>query len=993
MFVNCHSYFSLRYGIHSEETILKIAQSCNAPTVVLTDINNTSACLNFIRLAPKYNIKPLVGVDFRNGVQPLYVAIAQNNVGFFEINQFLTSYTNHNRPFPNNAPNLDQVVFIYPYEQVLLMDKQSFQSNEYIGVSIRDLKKLRFSKLTHWSKHFIAFNPFTFTNKQDFNVHRLLRAINNNLLLSKLPLTEEAIPEDLFLSITFMESAYASYPEIIYQTEQLLDSCKIYFDFSPNRKHQNKKTYSGSPTQDVVMIKQLAEQALPYRYEDINSTIRTRLNKELEVIIKMDYVPFFLINWDIIKYAKSKGYFHVGRGSGANSIVAYLLGITDVDPIELDLYFERFMNLYRSTPPDFDIDFSWRDREDVTQYIFDRWGKEGQVSLLGTYSTFKHSSSVRELGKVFGLPKHEIDKLSDGQYTFKKLDRLSQLVLVYAKRLQGMPNYISVHSAGIIVSEKPIHYFTATDLPPKGFPTTQFDMVIAEDVGLYKYDILAQRGLGKIKDALTIVKQNQPNKVLHDIHQVKPLLHDRNINTLISKAQCIGCFYVESPAMRMLLKKLKVDNYLGLVAASSIIRPGVAKSGMMREYILRHKNPDRRKNAHPVMWDLMSDTYGVMVYQEDVIKVAHHFAGLTLGEADVLRRGMSGKYRSREEFQKVKEKFAINCAGKGYSDQLTQEVWRQIESFAGYAFAKGHSASYAIESYQSLYLKTYFPLEYMVAVLNNGGGYYRVETYVHEARMHGAIIHSPCINKSDYETTILGKNIYLGFRHLHSLETLVANRIVQERKLNGPFQSFDDFIDRVVIGIEQLDILVRIDAFRFTGTDRRSLLWKAYFQANHLPKDQIQAKLFQVEHRKFSLPTFTISQLETAFDQIELIGFPLCNPFLLLAQKPKNDHLALDMLNHINRPFEIFGYMVTVKSTTTVNQDRMQFGTFLDQAGHWIDTVHFPPVVRRYPFRGKGIYRLAGKVTEEFGFISLEVQQCERMDYVEDPRFSVKEDY
>ena len=991
MFLSCHSYFSLRYGIHSEETILKIARKCGINTVALTDINNTSACLNFIRIAPKYNIKPLVGVDFRNGVQPLYVAIAKNNHGFFQINQFLTSHKNQNKPFPSEAPGLEDALFIYPYEQVLLLDKQFFRANEYIGVSIRDLKKLRFSRLNQWSKQFVAYNPFTFTNKQDFNVHRLLRSIDNNQLLSKLPKTEEANPEDLFLTPERIQSAYSSFPEIIYQTEQLLDTCYIYFDFSPDRKHQNKKTYGDSTEDDILFIKQLCEQGLPYRYDQINDVIKTRVKKELDVIIKMDYVPFFLINWDIVKYAKDREYFHVGRGSGANSIVAYLLGITDVDPIELDLYFERFMNLYRSTPPDFDIDFSWRDREDVTQYIFDRFGKSGQAALLGTYNTFKHSASVRELGKVFGLPKSEIDKLSDGQYIFKNLDKLSQLVMVYAKRLQGMPNYISVHSAGIIVSEKPIHYFTATDLPPKGFPTTQFDMVIAEDVGLYKYDILAQRGLGKIKDTLSIIKNNQPKAHLRDIHQVKPLLHDSKINQKISRAQCIGCFYVESPAMRMLLKKLEVDNYLGLVAASSIIRPGVAKSGMMREYILRHKNPDRRKNAHPVMWDLMEDTYGVMVYQEDVIKVAHHFAGLTLGEADVLRRGMSGKYRSREEFQKVKEKFASNCRKKGYSDQITSEVWRQIESFAGYAFVKGHSASYAIESYQSLYLKTYFPLEYMVAVLNNGGGFYRVETYVHEARMHGAIIHPPCVNKSYFDTTILGKNIYLGFQHLHSLETLVANRIVEERINHGVFQSFDDFIDRVPIGIEQLDLLVRIDAFRFTEQDRRTLLWQAYFKLNHISKDHFQSKLFQIQHRKFTLPTFNITQLENAFDQIELIGFPLCNPFLLLAHPPKNKNLSSDMPRYVNRTFEILGYMVTIKNTTTVKQDRMQFGTFLDQEGHWIDTVHFPPVVRKHPFRGKGIYRLVGKVTEEFGFISLEVQYCERMDYIEDPRFSVKE--
>ena len=282
-------------------------------------------------------------------------------------------------------------------------------------------------------------------------------------------------------------------------------------------------TYTGSRHEDEKLIESLCQKGLAYRYKNLSQKIMSRLQKELGIIKKMDFVPFFLVNWDIIDYAKSKGYFHVGRGSGANSIVAYLLGITDVDPIELDLYFERFMNLYRTSPPDFDIDFSWRDREDVTRYIFERFGDKNQVALLATYNTFKHSAAVRELGKVFGLPKHEIDKLSDGKFNFKTLDKISQLVITYSKELQDKPNYLSIHSCGIIISEKSIHYYTATDLPPKGFPTTQFDMIVAEDVGLYKYDILGQRGLGKIKDALQLVKINQPHASSIDIHNAKPL--------------------------------------------------------------------------------------------------------------------------------------------------------------------------------------------------------------------------------------------------------------------------------------------------------------------------------------------------------------------------------------------------------------------------------------------------------------------------------------
>ncbi len=427
-----------------------------------------------------------------------------------------------------------------------------------------------------------------------------------------------------------------------------------------------------------------------------------------------------IINYDIINYAKKNNFFHVGRGSGANSIVAYIIGITDVDPIELDLYFERFINPFRASPPDFDIDFSWKDRNTVTQYIFDRFDN---VALLATYNTFKYRAVVRELGKVFGLPKEEIDKLSK-RVANHKLDNISKLVLKYGKLIEGFPNYVSVHSAGVLILDKPIHYYSATSLPPKGFATVQFDMNIADDVGVFKFDILGQRGLAKIKDALAIIKENNPDAPEIDITDVESFKKDTNINNLLKTGGAVGAYYVESPAMRGLMQKLQTQDYLGLVAASSIIRPGVSGSGMKDEFIKRHRFPEKRKEAHPILLQIMPDTYGVMVYQEDVMKVANQFADLTLGEADVLRRGMSGKYRSVEEFKAVEDKFVSNYRKKGHKDALIFEVWNQIKSFAGYAFAKGHSASYAVESYQSLFLKCYYPIEFMTAVLNNGGGFY-----------------------------------------------------------------------------------------------------------------------------------------------------------------------------------------------------------------------------------------------------------------------------
>ncbi len=986
MYLNCHTYYSLRFGTFSEKELLRLAQENHVTQLVLTDINNTSAALNFVRKAPEYNVRPILGIDFRNGVDQYFVGISKNNKGYLELNNFLSEHLHEAKELPPIAPKFRHAYVVYPFEKVVQNNQYKFAEHEFIGISIANLRKLPFSRLLQLKDKLVVQQPVTFRNKGDFNAHRLLRAIDNNLLLSKLEKTEEANENEKMFPVKNLAAAFSEYPFILENTERLMNSCAIHFDFSKGRKPQNLKTYTATKQEDEEMIERLCQEGLPYRYPDGGDGITERLEKELRLIKSMGFVSYFLINWDIVTHAREQGFFYVGRGSGANSIVAYLLRITDVDPMELDLYFERFINLYRANPPDFDIDFSHRDRPTMTQYIFDRFE---HVALLGTYVTFKERGVIRELGKVFGLPKDEIDFLCERRFDVSKLDAVSRLVIKYGRLIMNMPNYLSIHAGGILISEKPLHWFSATHLPPKGFATTMFDMVIAEDVGLYKFDILGQRGLAKIKESLEIIEYNQPERVAtFDIHDVKTFKKDPKINDLIKTAQCMGCFYVESPAMRMLLKKLEVDNYLGLVAASSIIRPGVAKSGMMREYILRHRNPGRDKErAHPVMLEIMPETYGVMVYQEDVIKVAHHFADLDLGEADVLRRGMSGKFRSREEFQKVKEKFIDNCRKKNYEEKLISEIWEQIASFAGYAFAKGHSASYAVESYQTLFLRAYYPLEYMVAVLNNGGGFYRSEFYVHEARMMGATINPPCVNKSFNKNVIYETAIFLGFGYLRELEHRVSDRILKERTENGDFTSLEDFLDRVFITVDQISILIRIDAFRFTEVNKHKLLWKAHLFLNKNVKID-HPKLFPPEHQDFKIPQLHTTDLEMAFTQLELLGFCLCSPFELLAAPPKNNRCTKDLEPFLNHHIDIYGYLVTVKNAITHNGKRMHFATMIDQEGKVFDTVHFPPVAAQYHFRGRGIYRFYGKVVSEFGFLSIEVIKMEKQNYVPDPRYA-----
>lgn len=989
MYINCHSVFSFRYGTIRVKQLLELAQQNGLNGLGLTDINNTSAAINFVREAQEQQLKPIVGVDFRNGIQQQFLALAQNNKGFLSINDYLSEHLHAERDFPARAELLPHSYIIYPFA--------SFKNHfvqlhdwEYIGIALHELKQLPFSPWRSHQEKFVLKQPVTINAKRDFNIHRLLRAIDKNTLLSKLDPKELCRQDDRMLPLNQVEDLLQDFPLILENTWGLMDNCSISFRYKGSQKsgsvNHNKVSFTGSKVQDQELLRQLCYENLTYRYPDKKQQeqVLLRLDKELKSIQGQGFDAYFLINWDMLRYAREQGFFYVGRGSGANSVVAYLLRITDVDPVKLDLYFERFINPYRENPPDFDIDFSWKDRDTIMDYLFEKYGEHKQIALLATYNTFTYRSLMRELGKVFGLPKTEIDLLAAEKKRKDNPDDYTRLIYRYAAYMDGIPSHLSIHAGGVLISEKPIHYYSATSMPPKGYPTVQFDMVHAEDAGLYKYDVLSQRGLGKIKDALDLVQKRGKDLDL-DIHHTTPFMEDPKINALLSRGDAMGCFYIESPAMRMLLKKLKVNNYLGLVAASSIIRPGVAKSGMMRQYILRSQNKDDswKQTTPKIMQELMAETYGVMVYQEDVIKVAHYFAGLDLGEADVLRRGMSGKFRSRAEFAKVQQKFFDNCRDKGYSEELTAEVWRQTESFAGYAFSKGHSASYAIESYQSLYLKAYHPMEFIIGVINNGGGFYSTEMYFHEARMMGAQVQAPCVNHSVYLSSLHGENcIYMGFNLVKDLERASVKMFLVERQQNGAFADLADFVNRCAVSMEQLTLLIRIHAFRFTGKTKSELLWQMYALLGKHKKAKPIRGFFDIENPRFAIPDLDQHKYEDAYDEMDLLGFPLCSPFDLIKGGNPSPVRAKDLMKSVGKSLSIVGYLVTVKNTRTSNKKLMQFGTFVDQDGDWIDTVHFPPTVAKHPFRGKACYLIQGKVVEEFSYATIEVSSLERLDYV-----------
>ena len=1026
MYINCHTYNSLRYGTLTVERLSELAAAAGVERLVLTDINNTTGIPDFVRECRSRDITPAAGIEFRDGNRLLYIGIARNNEGFRELNEFLTHHNVTGEPLPPRPPSFPNAYVIYPADggnstggkrnstssggsstagaiiplaemngsnsagmngsavtgQVTdnIIAPPALRDNEYIGIRPSAAGQLISMKKSDIARC-VILHTVTLESPADYPVHRSLRAVDNNILLSRLTPEMTCSPDEYIIPEADAAGPFSMWPQVTGNTRRLLNDCSLELDFTTPK---NKRIYSASRYDDKLLLEKLAWDGMKYRYGKNNKVAEERVRHELEIIDRLGFSAYFLITWDIIRYSMACGFYHVGRGSGANSVVAYCLKITNVDPIDLNLYFERFINPKRSSPPDFDIDYSWKERDAVTEYIFRRYGHR-HTALLGTINTFRGKSIVRELGKVHGLPADEIDALIANPSAESNRGEIQDLIFETGNKIADFPNLRSIHAGGVLISEDPLSCYTALDMPPKGFPTTQWDMYTAEELGYEKLDILSQRGIGHIRESAEIIRANRGVDV--DVHAIQQFKNDPLVKDHLRRGDTKGCFYIESPSMRGLLQKLKCSDYLTLVAASSVIRPGVARSGMMRQFIYRFHHPDNFEYIHPVMKDLLSETFGVMVYQEDVLKVCHHFAGLDLSDADTLRRAMSGKYRSRREMQKITERFFSNCRDKGYPGEITKEVWRQIESFAGYSFSKAHSASYAVESFQSLWLKAHYPLEFMVAVINNFGGFYRTWVYVQEARREGAVIEAPCINRSKYKTTLYDKTIFVGLIHIQGVETNLAKAIITDRDKNGIFNGIEDFISRIGPGLKQTIILIRTGAFRFTGKSKALLLWEAHMLINR-GKSETARTLFNPEPKRFTMPPFEQSKLEDAYDEIELLGFPVTLTwFDLLQTKFRGDISAAGMKGAVGRRVRMVGHLVTVKYIKTVKREWMNFGCFIDSDGEFFDTTHFPQSLAGWPFRGSGTYLIQGKVVDEFGYTSVEVEKMAKLPVQPDPRY------
>lgn len=1017
--LHCHSNFSLLQGANTLKELIQQAKRQGMTSLALTDTNALYGAVLFFQMAKAEGIKPILGAELDDS-ESKAVILARSEAGFAQLCRLITrrhldedfSLTEALRQELTDA---EQEVFVLSQNPKLLRESSKFISPQRLYVEITNLldvssrKKMR--ELIQLAEELklplVATNDIHFISPKYHRIHRILTAIRSNATLGTLPPESTISPQGWLKSPQQMRQLFRQLPQACDNTLRIAEQCHLklelgQYHFPPFSLPEGETPYS--------CLCKLCFEGVAKRYKPLSEKVMDRLNSELRVIDRLGFSTYFLIVRDIVKFAGKRGMPSLGRGSAANSLVAYALGITHIDPLRYNLFFERFLNPERKSPPDIDLDFSWKDRDKVVDYVYEKYGSH-RVAMICTFNTFSLRSSVREVAKAVGLPEDEIAPFTSRlphffarsiEEAIEKLPECRELpikeepfrsIVKVGTIIQGYPRHLAVHAGGIVISP-----YTLTDKVPlqrasKGIIITQYDMHDIEKLGLVKIDLLCQRSLAVASDTLKVIKENYGKEL--DLSNDERVQKDSATVELIRKGDTIGCFYIESPGMRGLLKKLKVSTFEMLTAASSVIRPGVAQSGMMQQFIRRHNGRENVAYLHPKMKEILAETYGVMIYQEDVIKVAHAIAGMSLGEADLLRRAMSGKERGQEAMERVARDFIKSAMAHGVSQPVAREIWRQIASFAGYAFCKAHSASYAKLSYQVAYLKAHYPAEFMAAVISNQGGFYHTSVYLEEVRRMGIKILLPDINLSEYHYSGKKDWIRIGLMQVKNMSRSAIESILEARK-QSTFDSLSDFLMRTGIEFQEAADLIKCGAMGCFPRTRPELLWILelnFEKIKKLKKNQSEeTNLFSSKTMLSSaenfprIPDYPLEEklrLEKEVLDMTVSRHPL---YSYREEWKKMDVVdSQELFHYRGKRVRAVGWLVATKRCTTSKGEFMKFVTLEDLSGVY-DTVLFPKVYQKYGHLivSRGPFIIEGRVDEDCGHCTITAEKIEVIAHKED---------
>jgi DNA-directed DNA polymerase III PolC len=801
----------------------------------------------------------------------------------------------------------------------------------------------------------VATHEIYYLDAKQEALQRVVSAMRLNRPLEGLPEEHLAPPGAYFSSVQEMEQRFADLPQALETAAEIAARCRL--ELPVGRAHFPQVELPAGVSADEL-LRRKAEAGATRLYGRLTPAIRQRLDHELGVIAQTGFATLFLVMEEIIAFARQAGVPYSSRGSAASSLAAHCLGITSPDPLRLNLFFERFLNPARSSPPDIDTDLCSRRRDEVIRFVYRRYGEE-RVAMVCTVNRFRRRSALREVAKAYGLPLAEIKKLADalphrwyGPRPNEEGPPFADLAEQYpapgyqavfrdAAALLDHPRHLSIHPGGIVIAPDALTDFTALMLAPKGMVITQFDLDSIERLGLVKLDLLGIRGLtvlGDVGEKLPAAETSDGVSALQGLESIPET--DAAVSEAVRLGRTIGCFQIESPGMRATLREIGAQNVDDIMVALALYRPGPLTGGLKDAFVRRHRGEEPPAHLHPALGPLLADTYGVILYQEQVLRIAHELAGLSLADADLLRRAMS-HFDPGKQMQTLKEKFIAGAlAHSGAPPAVGERVWDLMAAFAGYGFPKAHAASYAQIAWRSAWCKTHYPAPFMAAVLANWGGYYGQRVYLTEARRLGLTLRPPHVNyaRRQFSVSYLDDQpaLFMGLDQVRDLTQRTQQRIQRLR----PFASLDDFLARADPRAAEAENLARAGALEGFGTIPELLS-----RLKGESRRRGQLSLFALEAD--AAPDWTLAEKVAAQEDILGVGVD-AHPLELAAEQLERVHAltTLEAAARLGQTVRVAGMRQTWRRSQTVRGEHIYFMSLEDLEG-MLDVVITAEVYRR----------------------------------------------
>lgn len=984
------------WGTDSVKAICKQAKRLGYHRLALTDTDNLYGLWPFIHACRDQGITPIIGAEITDReTKARAVCLVKNNIGYTNLTRLITRrHTDKTFRLETAVPNFSDGLAVLSTHTDLLVKWHKTGIHVFAAMPRHPLSP--FHRLCRTAKEhgipLVATPGSFFLRPEGIEIHRLLRAIAGNTSLSRLDPMDTA-PADAWLAGPRQyRQRFALFPEAIENTFHLAD--QLAFS-SPDFGLVMPPWQDAHGQSADHCLRNAAYEGAKHRYgHDLSENVVSRMEHELKVIKKRKFSAYFLVVKEIV--AKSPR--TCGRGSGAASLVAYCLGITNVCPVKHNLYFERFLNPGRKDPPDIDVDFAWDERDGVIDTVLARF--KGRAAMVSSHVLFQPRMAVRETAKVFGLTHTEIGKVSkkipwfmrSGELDDGLMDALKNRpetrhmdflhpwpdILRLAKKIIGTPRCLSVHPGGVVITPHPIDGYVPVEISAKGVPIIQWEKDSTEEAGLVKIDLLGNRSLGVIRDA---IKNIHGNQISFDETRWEPE-DDIPTQNALARGRTMGCFYIESPAMRLLQQKAEMGDFEHLVIHSSIIRP--AANEFIQAYIKRLKGGPWDP-IHPLLADVLDETYGIMVYQEDVSKAAVSMAGFSHADADGLRKVMSKKDKKRR-LMDYHDQFVKGARQNNVSDRQIDAVWKMMMSFSGYSFCKPHSASYARVSFQAAWLKVHFPAEFMAGVISNQGGFYSTFAYVSEARRMGLTLKQPDVNRSHIRWHGKKNLLYVGLMAVAGLSLATMNKIISCRD-KKKFTSMTDFLLRARPDDAEARALIFCGALdRFSpDSNRAQLLWTlAGLKAEKKRSTEGKTLFSETETSFVPAPKLPPEDpKERLRREFSVMGF-LCDrhPITLYESvvKKRSTVNACEIPRFSGKRISLAAWLITGKVVHTRHHEPMEFLTFEDDTGI-VETTFFPGAYKRFCHmldRGRP-YLISGTVDENWGTATLTVDRVEAL--------------